>query len=227
MRVVFALLIAVLLSACADPYQVSNIRPGVGSDDDLDALRPPSGVTFNYSVIRNDQALPAALSLTSKRINSTTYDYIGSIVFQLPGSVGDIRKISQDIAKVFGTAAPKIRNNRVYIPVRVRTDNRFRGRSSTLLAGNDRYVPHDCIATLGRCEYQSIDARGRKAPFTVETTETGGVWRATTQSKIFKSLKRQMVYSLDRNGVLLDMAITGKRNGEVSTMSFLRQGYGS
>jgi hypothetical protein len=219
-----ALSAAIFLSACASPVAVTKIRPGIGSEVNLDQLRPPSGVTYNFSVLRNGQPLPAALTLKSRRINATTYDYKGAMVLRLPDNIGNLQETAKDIAKVFGTEAPTIRNNRVFLPMRIRTDNRFRGTASTLLTGSDRYVPHDCIATLGRCEYEAVSGN-RKAAFVVNTTETGGVWRAKTQRVDDTSQSRKMTYSLDRNGVLLDMSMSGRRDGRTSTITFVRQGY--
>ncbi len=226
MRIILALFSAAFLAACTDPGQVAQIRPGLTSDADLDAKRPPNGVTYAYRVEQNGLPIPAGLTLTSRRLSATSYRYNGFMSFEVPGDPENLKEVGDLVSRVFRTQAPRIRGNKVFIPITLRTDNRFRSTASSLLAGDDKFSPHDCFAVLGTCTYTA--SRGdAKIDFVSETTETGGVWRTVTrlaQGPSDSNGREVMVYSLDRNAVVLDLAIISRGPGEKRVTTFRRQG---
>lgn len=228
-RATLALVTLAMLAACAEPGPPINIRSGIGQAADLDALRPPSGVTYRYKMEVNGAPVPAEMQLRSRRINATTYDYNGSFVLTLP-EVDDLNEIKELVARSFEVRDIKVRiwGNSIIIPVTLRTDNRFRSKSSSLALTRSRYAPHDCFAVIGTCRYTVTEGR-RSVALISETTEKDGVWRAKTKADPRKkragqpSQTGQATYSIDQNGVLVDMVLTNIRNGERTTMVIRRK----
>jgi hypothetical protein len=218
-----------MLSACADPAQVARIRPGISSDVDLDAIRPPSGVTYNYTVEQGGLPIPAAVTLTSRRRSSTVYDYNGAMVLQVPGSAAQLAEVAKAVTKVFKAKGPRIRGNKIFVPLKIRTDNRFRSTSSSLLAANDTFAPHDCFAQLGTCTYTATRDGKNIIAFISETTETGGIWRTVTRADPktappeLRGQREVLTYSLDKNAVVVDLAISSVGSGRNEISVFKRQ----
>lgn len=228
-KMALGLCLAALLSACADPAQVARIRPGISSDVDLDAIRPPSGVTYNFTVEQGGFPIPAALTLTSRKRSSEVYDYTGAMVLQVPGNPAQLAEVAKVVSKAFKTKGPRIRGNKIFVPLKVRTDNRFRSITSSLLAANDIYVPHDCFAQLGTCTYTATRGGKAKLGFIAETTETGGIWRTVTRADPkstppgLRGARRMLTYSIDKNAVVIDMAINDLGAGTRDITVFKRQ----
>lgn len=228
-RATLALVTLAVLAACAEPGPPINIRSGIGQAVDLDALRPPSGVTYRYKMEVNGAPVPAEVELRSRRINATTYDYNGSFVLTLP-EVENLNDIKDLIARSFEVRDIKVRvrGNSIIIPLSVRTDNRFRSRSSSLALTRARFAPHDCFAVIGTCRYTATEGANSIALIS-ETTERDGVWRTVTRPDPRKRQPGQpaqtgrSTYSIDQNGVLVDMILTSIRGGERSTMVIRRK----
>jgi hypothetical protein len=226
MRIVFALAAALVLSACADPAKVAQIRPGLGAEANLDAARPPSGVTYAYRVEQNGLPIPAGLTLTSRRLSPTSYRYNGFMSFEVPGDPENLKQVGALVSKAFRTRAPRIQGNKVFIPITIRTDNRFRSTASSLLAGDDKFTPHDCFAVLGTCTY-TASRGGAQVGFISETSERDGIWRTITRladGSERNGMREVMTYSLDKNAVVLDLAISTRSFGDRRVTTFRRQG---
>lgn len=229
MRVIVALCALGLLAACVDPAQVGRIRPGIGSDVDLDAIRPPSGVTYNFSVEQGGFPIPAALTLTAKRRSAKVYDYKGAMVIQVPGDGAQLREVAQAVTKVFRTKGPRIRGNRIFVPLDIRTDNRFRSTASSLLSADDTFAPHDCFAMLGTCHYTASRGKDARLDYISETTEAGGIWRTVTRidpatgPRALRDRREIMTYSIDQNAMVIDLAFSERGTGARDISVFKRQ----
>ncbi len=225
-----ALLVSsLLLAACADPTAGIEIRPGsTTSATNLDALRPPSGVTYRYALETKDVPIPVTLTLRSQRRSAKVYDYIGTMAIALPPSDNN-EEIGNLVAESFGVKEVKFRGNNLVFPVSLRTDNRFRSLSSKLLLNKGKYVPHDCLAVLGTCKYTSLNEQGKSIKLVSETTESGGIWRSDTRPDPAAGPqpdgegRLRAVYSLDRNGVLIDMILARIGGGPQDTVVFRRK----
>lgn len=212
LKTIGTLAILPILAACVDPTAGIAIRSGITSQTDLDSLRPPSGVTYRYALETKDVPIPVTLTLKSKRRSAKVYDYIGTMAITLPPSKNN-EEIGNLVAKSFGVKDVKFRGDNLIFPVSLRTDNRFRSVSSKLLLLNNRYVPHDCLAVLGTCKYTSLNEQGQSIKLISETTEASGIWRSETRPDPAAGPqpggegRQRAIYSLDRNGVLIDMIL--------------------
>lgn len=216
-----------VLAACADPGPPIEIRPGITSATNLDALRPPSGVTYRYALETKDVPIPVTLTLRSQRRSAKIYDYVGTMAISLPPSDNN-EEIGNLVARSFGVKDVKFRGNDLVFPVSLRTDNRFRSISSRLLLLNSRYVPHDCLAVLGTCKYRSITENGDSIRLISETTESNGVWRSETRPDPAAGPQKgdgrqRAIYSLDRNGVLIDLVLVSTGGSPQETVIFRRK----
>ena len=228
-RAAFSIIILAFLAACADPGPPIKIRSGIGQEADLDALRPPSGAVYRYVMEMNGVTVPAELRLLSRRLNATTYDYNGSLILTLP-KVENLAEIRRLVARSFEVRDIKVRvrGNSIVIPVTQRSDNRFRSSSSSIALTKSRYSPHDCFAVLGTCRYVASQD-GRSVALISETTEKNGVWRSKTRVDPAKRKAgqtnevRRSTYSIDQNGVLIDMIFSSISRGERSTMVLRRK----
>ncbi|GFE63963.1 hypothetical protein [Litoreibacter roseus] len=229
MRRIFALLLPVLfISACAEPQKPISIRPGLTQTADLDALRPPSGKTYRFAMEKSDDVLSSELVLKSRRKSAKDYEYKGSVILSIP-EVGDLEEVTQQLSTLFKTEGVRAQGSNIFLPITVRTDNRFRTRSSNLLAGPSRFVPHDCFAVIGVCDHVTIIPNGRQVRFSTETTEADGVWRSVTRvtsrdaPAFAKRMREIWTYSIDRNGVVLDLVIRRRVDGKTDTIIFRRK----
>ncbi|MEP5758350.1 MAG: hypothetical protein ABJ327_03360 [Litoreibacter sp.] len=229
MRVIFGLLTICMLAACTDPTTVGRIRPGIGSDVDLDAIRPPSGKTYSFSVEQGGLPIPASLTLTSKRRSDKVYDYTGAMVLQVPGEGEQLREVAKAVSEVFKAKGPSIRGNQIFVPLNIRADNRFRSTSSSLLSANDSFDPHDCFAVLGTCRFTATRGENAMLDFVSETTESGGIWRTVTRvaspdvPEQIRRIREVMTYSIDEHAVIIDLALSERGTGSRDISVFKRQ----
>jgi len=206
-------LVGLTLAGCAAPQGPVSIRPGLGSEADLDAIRPPSGATYNF-ILTNDAApVPATMSITSRKRGGNRYTYTGQMVLTLP-EAENLEEITALISEALGKTTVRARGNQLFIPVGLTTDNRFRSSRSNITSDVTRYAPHDCFGVIGTCQYRAIDRLGHVAALVTETTEKDGVWRSKTKlDPTAKNLglvneTRRAIYSIDKNAVLIDMVVT-------------------
>lgn len=227
-RALFALLTFATLAACAPPGPPISIRPGIGQTANLDAIRPPSGVSYRYQMQSDGIDLPVELRITSRRRSATRYDYRGSLTLTLPAA-GNLEEIGALIAQSLDLDELNvgIEGNRLIVPVSLQTDNRFRSVASSLVLVDSRYDPHDCFAVLGTCRYTAIEGE-RSIALVAETTEENGVWRTRTRPDPRKRQPGQqsgiqtLIYSIDENAVLIDMVISSVERGQRSSVVFRR-----
>lgn len=225
-----ALIALLALAACAPPSPSGTVRPGLASDVDLDAIRPPSGVTYSYDLINDSVPIPASMALTARKRGATAYSYRGQMVLTLP-EAGDLEEIAAVISKTIGETTVRAKGNQLFIPIGLEADNRFRASSSNITGDTTRYTPHDCFAVLGTCRYKATDRSGRSASLVSETTEDGGVWRSVTvldpKAKAdnvgLVDERRRAVYSIDTNAVLIDMVVQRGSGARRSTFAIRRK----
>jgi len=217
------------LAACAPPPPPIEIRPGIGQSVDLDAIRPPSGATYRYALQSDGLPISVELRLTSRRKSAQIYDYRGALTMTLP-QAGDLEAVSRVLQAALEVQKldVKVSGNRLSVPVNLRTDNRFRSTDSTMLLQKAAYVPHDCFAVIGTCRYEVREGEQFIA-LVSETTEESGVWRTRTRPDPARRQRGQgggtqtQIYSIDKNAVLIDMALTSQRAGQRSTIIFRRK----
>ncbi|SFR46286.1 hypothetical protein [Litoreibacter janthinus] len=216
------------LTGCAAPQSEVTIRSGIGAEVDLDAVRPPSGVTYRFSLTSDQSPVPAVMSLTSRKRSGNRYTYNGQLVLTLP-EAEKLEDIAAVISEALGKTTVRAKGNQLFVPVGLTADNRFRSSRSNITADVTRYAPHDCFAVLGTCRYQAIDRGGNVAALLTETTEQDGVWRSKTvldpkaQNKGLAAETRRAVYSIDKNAVLIDMVVTRGAGPRRSQFAIRRQ----
>ncbi|TDT77422.1 hypothetical protein BDE40_0709 [Litoreibacter halocynthiae] len=204
--------VGLALAGCAAPQGSVTIRPGLGAEADLDAIRPPSEATYNFILTNDGAPVPATMSLTSRKRSGNRYTYSGQMVLTLPAAE-NLEQVAAVIAEALGKTTVRARGNQLFIPVGLTTDNRFRSSRSNITSDVTRYAPHDCFAVLGTCRYKAIDRSGRVAALVSETTEQDGVWRSKTEldprakNPGLTNEIRRAVYSIDKNAVLIDMVV--------------------
>lgn len=217
-----------LLAACATSPNPATVRPGLGSDVDLDVLRPPSGVTYNFDLINDEVPVPVSMDLTSRRHSAKDYRYRGQLVMTLPDAQ-NLEQIAKIISEALGQTSVRARNNQLFIPIGLRVDNRFRSSRSSITGDTTRYTPHDCFAVLGTCRYTATDRDGNSAVLITETKEQDGIWRSKTKldpkadNRGLVNETRRAVYSIDKNAVLIDMVVTRGAGAQRSSFSIRRK----
>lgn len=224
-----ALTLTLTLAGCAaPPLPQMSVRAGMGSDVNLNTIRPPSGVTYSYAFEAEGIPAPVTLQLTSKRRSARVYDYNGTFALTIP-EADNLEEITKQISQVFDVEGITGKGNQLFIPIKLRTDNRFRSVKSSLFFTTKIYAPHDCFAQLGICRF-AISSKGQPTiNLITETSEKNGVWRSTTRPDPDKSprrgqrLREDAVYSIDRNAVIVDMVVTQSGIGRPSRMSFRRK----
>jgi len=123
----------------------------------------------------------------------------------------------------------QVRGNKLLVPYKHRADNRFRIAVTSFQSGTRRTTPHDCFATLGSCQFISeVSGDPRKIRFIADTTEASGVWttrlRPASNQRFARQLARQtLTYSLDRNGVPIDLFVLTQLGGRSETTVFRRR----
>lgn len=228
MRALSLLLTLGLLAACAEPQSPATVRPGLSSEVDLDALRPPSGVTYKFDLLNDEVPVPVSMDLTSRRQTATAYRYGGQLVMTLPDAQ-NLEQIAKIISDALGQTSVRAKGNQLFIPIGLRADNRFRSSRSSITGDTTRYTPHDCFAVLGTCRYTATDRDGRSASLITETTEEGGIWRSKTvldpkaKNRGMVNETRRAVYSIDKNAVLIDMVVTRGSGAQRSSFSIRRK----
>jgi hypothetical protein len=226
-RLAALLLAALALAGCAagvaDP-----VRPGATSALDQDALRPPSGARYDYTLRMTGDPLVVSLALVSRRLSADRYRYDGSFAAPLPAGLSpEVRRMTAEMMQeMFGSEPIRFTENAIVIPVGMETDRRFRATRTNMLMGSVRHIPHDCFAQLGTCR-STMRGEPGEVRFIVETTEAGGIWRSVTRatSGDVPDLPRRQeaVFSIDGNGVLLDADITTTMpDGKVDRMRLRR-----
>ncbi|WP_298290181.1 hypothetical protein [uncultured Litoreibacter sp.] len=228
-RFISALFVVALIAACAPPAPPVSIRGGIGQTANLDAIRPPSGVTYRYQMETDGVPVPVELRLRSKRRSASVYDYRGNLTILLP-EADNLEEIGRLIGETLKVDDIKIgiQGNKLLIPVNLRTDNRFRSLSSSLVLLESKYAPHDCFAVIGTCRYTAFEG-DKSIALVAETTEKNGVWRTRTKPDPRKRKPGQqtgaqsLVYSIDKNAVLIDMVLTSVRGGQRSSVVFRRK----
>lgn len=211
-RLAALVLAALALAGCAagvaDP-----VRPGATSALDQDALSPPSGARYDYTLrVPGDPAV-GSLALVSRRLSPDRYRYDGSFATPLPAGLSPEvrRQAAEMLREMFGVEPIRFTETALVVPVGVETDRRFRATRTSMLTGTVRHIPHDCFAQLGTCRSTMRGAPG-EVRLLVETTEADGIWRSVARatSREVPDLPRQQeaVFSIDANGVLYDADIT-------------------
>lgn len=219
--------VVVLLGACADQSNIASIRPGIGSDVNLNLLRPPSGVTYQYATEFQGVTQPATMVLRARRIGAKRYRYSGDLVLTFPPGA-NLEEGVKSVARVFKVPGFRARGSQIFIPVSFTTDNRFRSSASSYLIKRARHRPHDCFAVLGSCTYRDIQ-EGGQATIRAETTEAGGIW--TSRKTVLSATNpiprddrtETLTYSLDKNGVIIDLFITNRDAGRRVTSAYRRK----
>ena len=216
------------LSACAVGPNTVSIRPGVTSDVDLDAITPPSGVTYRFDLLNADVPVPVSMALTSRRQSAKDYRYQGELVMTLPDAQ-NLDQIAKTISQVLGQTSVRATDNQLFIPIGLRSDNRFRASRSSITGDTTLYAPHDCFAVLGTCRYTATDRGGQSAKLLTTTTEQDGIWRSKTvldpdaRNPGLVGETRRAVYSIDKNAVLIDMVVTRGVGARRSSFSIRRK----
>lgn len=227
-RILALLASLVAVSACAVGPEPASIRPGLGSDVDLDKIRPPSGVTYRYDLLNDEVPVPVRMDLTSRRLSASKYRYGGQLVMTLP-EAQNLEQIAKILADGIGRTTIRVQKNQIFIPVGVRADNRFRSTRSSITGDTTRYTPHDCFAVLGTCRYTATDRDGNSARLVTETVEKDGIWRSKTvldpkaDNRGLVDETRRAVYSIDKNAVLIDMVVTRGTGAQRSSFSIRRK----
>jgi len=186
------------LSACAVGPNTVSIRPGVTSDVDLDAITPPSGVTYRFDLLNADVPVPVSMALTSRRQSAKDYRYQGELVMTLPDAQ-NLDQIAKTISQVLGQTSVRATDNQLFIPIGLRSDNRFRASRSSITGD------------------------------TTTTTEQDGIWRSKTvldpdaRNPGLVGETRRAVYSIDKNAVLIDMVVTRGVGARRSSFSIRRK----
>ena len=121
----------------------------------------------------------------------------------------------------------RVRGNDIIIPVNLQADNRFRSTSSNFLLQQVSYAPNDCFAVIGTCRYE-VMARGQRARLISETTEENGIWRTRTRldprdRRGQPARSESSIYSIDKNGVPIDIAVIGQADGQKSVVTIRRR----
>ncbi len=221
-----------LLAACSAPAPPISIRPGIGQAVNLDAIRPPSGAGYRYALEADGVASPIALQLRSQRRSAKVYDYTGNMIIQLPDvpETANLEEVGAALAQALKLEDLniEIRGNTLRFPVKLRTDNRFRSLASDLVLMRSKYAPHDCFAVIGTCRYTASQGQ-RSIALVAETSEKNGVWKTVTKPDPTKRQSGQpggaqtLIYSIDRNAVLIDMILSQTDQGQRSSVVFRRQ----
>ena len=229
-RFLLVALASIFLTACTPPAPQVAIRAGIGQSVDLDALRPPSGVTYRFQVDVKDLPLPIELSVTSRRLRNGQYDYAGNYIYTLPSGDG-----LEEVIRVFRQTLEvedlnvQVRGNKLLVPYKHRSDNRFRIALTSFQSGTRRTTPHDCFATLGSCQFISeVSGDPRKVRFLADTTEASGIWTTRLRPAPNQGFARQLAlqtltYSLDRNGVPIDLVVQTRLGSNAETTVFRRK----
>jgi hypothetical protein len=230
-RALLALFVLAALGACAPPPGPPvSIRPGIGQDVNLDALRPPSGVTYRFEVIDSEVPLPTELRITSRKRSAGTYDYVGDFIYSLPGR-GGLEQVAEVLKQELelDDLPVRVRGNMLLIPYLHRADNRFRISRSVVNGDGRRHLPHDCLATLGTCQFTSVLEQDKTAlRFESTTTEAKGVWvtrtRPISAGAVARAISEQrLTYSLDKNGVPIDLVIQSRVGSNRMTTIYKRK----
>lgn len=224
LRSLAGMLVLVVLSACSDPAESIQIRPGIGSDVDLERLQPPSGVTYRYSVENNGLPVPVLITLKSRKLSRTRYDYRGNVAFTFPDEV-NFDEVGNLVADAFGVKDIRFRGNTAVFDIQMRTDNRFRSTSASVLSDSERFEPHDCYGMLGKCAYTVRLPGDVSFKLVTTTTEKDGIWRSTTRAAPENPGPGVILYtySMDRNGVLIDAVERSKGFGDRSVTVYRRK----
>lgn len=228
LRAIGPMAVMAFLGACAVSPQSSSIRPGLGSDADLDSIRPPSGVTYKFDLLNDEVPVPVSMDLTSRRRSATDYRYRGQLAMTLPDAQ-NLEQVARILTEALGQTDVTVRGNQLFIPVGLRADNRFRSKSSNITGDTTTYAPHDFFAVLGTCRYTATDRNGRSAALITETTEENGIWRSRTvldpdaDNRGLLNETRRAVYSIDKNAVLIDMIVFRGSGAGRSSFSIRRK----
>ncbi len=229
MHKTLCVLCLMLVAACAQPAPPISIRPGIGQAANLDAIRPPSGARYSYAMEADGVPVPVELQLRSQRRSANVYDYTGTLNMTLP-QADNLEEIGQIIAKSLKVDDLNvgIKGNKLLIPVNLRTDNRFRSISSNLVLVKSNYKPHDCFAVIGTCRYTASEG-DRSIALVAKTTEAGGIWKTKTRPDPNERQSRPaggaqtLIYSIDKNAVLIDMVLSQSERGQRSSVVFRRK----
>lgn len=187
----------------------SAVRPGATQALNQDALRPPGGVRYDYTLQRPGEPLVLSLSYVSRRLSPTRYRYDGVMAAPLPAGLdpGLRAEMARLMADVFDAAAVRVSGDALVFPLRIEADQRFRATRTTMSGSPATHTPHDCFAQIGTCRSTIRDGEGTVTTVT-ETTESGGIWRSvsrvTSGAKPGEPTRSTAVYSIDANGVIFD-----------------------
>ncbi|MCU0911853.1 MAG: hypothetical protein MUE98_11075 [Rhodobacteraceae bacterium] len=203
------LLVAALLLAGCVTEPGGAVRPGATQALDQDALRPPAGVRYDYTLQRRGEPVVLSLSYVSRRLSATRYRYEGVMAAPLPTGLdpGLRAAMAEFMADVFDGAAVRVSGDALVFPMRIDADQRFRATRTTISGSPATHTPHDCFAQIGSCRSTIRDESGTVSTVT-KTTEAGGLWRSVTRvvagGQPGEPTRTTAIYSIDENGVIFD-----------------------
>lgn len=221
-----ALIAALLLAGCVTTPDVG-LRPGLTAAQVAAPLPKPVGRTYRWQMSMPEGGIDTAL-LTLRAVASEQGQtrYLGAISIPLPPELTDLAR-ADDIAReislslIGSDAGIRFGDGVLRIPAELVLDGQGRARTSTILNGRQTYSPHDCFATLGTCSYTTTSDDGQSGQVRVTTTERNGTWTSDIRGP-GRDRSRQ-IYTLDQDGVMLDMVTVAFENGRREVFKLERQ----
>ena len=213
MRAIAPLLLA--LAACAPlpdggPRQLSaeGIRPGVGAARGFAAARPPLGTPITYAIRTPLRDAPNEMQVV---LQPRDGGYTRAETVRIPESSAVQANIIAAMVRQRDGRAAEVVGTDVVLRARDELDPLGRCISSDRGGIRIGWDPHDCRATLGECRTVRHDPDGRTNHLIVTTTEADGIWREQVRLDPARdpqgktTLLEEAFYSLDENGLLIDM----------------------
>ena len=204
-----------VLAACAPlpedgPRQLTaeGIRPGVVAPNDFGADQPPLGTPVRYLIQTPLRERPNEMTVV---IDRNEGGLVRTETVRIPeSSAAEARLIATMIRQRDGRAAV-VEGTEVVLRAVELLDPQGRTVASDRGGAIVRWDPHDCHGTPGECRTVRTDADGRTRHLVVTTSETGGIWREEVRRDPSRdpqgraTLLQESFYSLDEDGLLLDM----------------------
>lgn len=225
-RTLLALAAAALLSACVTTTPPVELRPGLTAAQVAQPIRKPLGRTYNWRMtLEGEQSLPAVLTLRSSSAGNGLVRMRGRVSITLPAELdlgSDPNAVAREISQALTGSAEGISfaGRNLNLPSEIIFDSRGRARAFQMLATDVRYAPSDCFSVVGDCSYTAVNDRGQTKRIRVSTTESGGVWRAELRDR--GGLQSTQIYTLDRDGVMLDVVLISTEDGRPSVTKLER-----
>jgi hypothetical protein len=183
------------------------VRPGAGSEA-LDRAKPV-GEAFRYSIATPLRSEPSEMTVTFRRGDGGRY--LREEIVRISEKTAPEAKLIAAMVRQRDGRQAEIVGSDVILRAADRIDRRGRTRRSDRDGLRVSYQPHDCRATLGECRAVRTDPDGRPSYLLVRTGESGGIWHEQVRHDPARDpqgrtdLLTESFYSLDANGVLVDM----------------------